>query len=202
MKKIICALASVAAIISISSCTKANGGEEPSESENSYINASDKSKWQYFSFSQNKVVGSSDDSGNAEWFARNDWDIAICRYSIRTNSGAATSIGSKGGVYTFDTSTKYESVISVPEGAEFAVDKEVTSEGMGGSVTTVKSEATVIVFKTNSDGSLVMPPVYLQAPVYIFRSADGQHCYKVSFTQYTDEQSQSGHVKFDWSEIR
>lgn len=73
---------------------------------------------------------------------------------------------------------------------------------MGGTTTTVKSEATVIRFKTNADGSLVMPPVYLQAPVYLFRSADGEKTYKVLFTQYKNDESESGHVQFDWKQIK
>lgn len=190
-----------AAFAALASCTKPGTTDKEPVTESSYIDATAKDVWQYWSFSQNKLVGSADDSANAEWFARNDWDIAISRYSIRTNSGVATTVGSQGGVYTFDASTAYADVTAVPEDAVFAQDKEVTSEGMGGTTTTVKSEATVIVFKQNSDGSLVMPPVYLQAPVYIFRSADGAHCYKVLFTQYQNSESVSGHVKFDWAEI-
>lgn len=193
--------AAFAAMALLASCTKPGSNDKEPVSESSYIDATAKDVWQYWSFSQKKLVGSADDSANAEWFARKDWDIAISRYSIRTNSGAATTVGSQGGVYTFDASTAYADVKSVPQGASFAQDKEVTSEGMGGTTTTVKSEATVILFKKNSDGSLVMPPVYLKAPVYIFRSADGAHCYKVQFTQYQNSESVSGHVKFDWAEI-
>lgn len=183
------------------SCQKAGNGET-SVDESSYINATEDNVWQYFSFEQKKVIGSADDSANSEWFARKDWDIAVCRYSIRTNSGAATTVGASGGVYTFDEGVTYSSVSSVPSGAVFVEDKEVTSSGMGGTTTTVKSEATVIRFKTNADGSLVMPPVYLQAPVYLFRSADGEKTYKVLFTQYKNDESESGHVQFDWKQIK
>lgn len=200
MKKLKLTLLAVLAVFSVS-CQKTQKGETTVD-ESSYVNASANNVWQYFSFEQNKVIGSADDSANSEWFARKDWDIAICRYSIRTNSGAATTVGASGGVYTFAEGVAYSSVSSVPSGAVFAEDKEVTSAGMGGTTTTVKSEATVIRFKTNSDGSLVMPPVYLQAPVYIFRSADGQKTYKVLFTQYKNEQSESGHVQFDWKLIK
>ena len=131
-----------------------------------------------------------------------DWDIAINRYSIRTNSGEASSTGAKGGVYTFDSTVTFDSVAEVPAGATFSTDKAVTSEGMGGTTTTVKSEATVILFKTDAEGNKVMPPVYLQAPVYLFRSADGNHCYKVLFTQYQDENKESGHVIFSFAEVK
>ena len=119
-----------------------------------------------------------------------------------TNSGEASSTGAKGGVYTFDSTVTFDSVAEVPAGATFSTDKAVTSEGMGGTTTTVKSEATVILFKTDAEGNKVMPPVYLQAPVYLFRSADGNHCYKVLFTQYQDENKESGHVIFSFAEVK
>ena len=73
---------------------------------------------------------------------------------------------------------------------------------MGGKTTMVKSNATVILFKKNNDGSMIMPPVYLQAPVYIFRTADGKDYYKLQFTQYQNENKVTGHVKFYSAKIK
>lgn len=192
-------------ILGFISCSKSNSDEQPlAETKEAYIDATSKTSWHYFSLSQNKVVGTGEESevDNQQWAARNDWDLAVNRYSIRTNSGAATSIEAKGGVYRFSTSTTFNSVTELPSDITFSPDKEVTSEGMGGTTVTVKSDATIIVFKTNEDGSMVMPPVYLQAPVYIFRTADGKDHYKVQFTQYQDENKVAGHVKFYLSQIR
>ncbi len=176
---------------------------DPKPSTEANVDASSTSEWQYFSFSENEVVGSAADqgTGNAEWFAKNNWDIAIKRYSIRTNSGEATTIGSQGGVYTFDDNAEYETTVSLPDGAAFATDVAVTEQGMGGEITTVKSTAQVIKFKTNEDGSLIMPPVYLPTPVYAFKSADGTKTYKVLFTQYKDANGNSGKVKFKFVEM-
>ena len=136
---------------------------------------------------------------HAAWAARTDWDLAVCRYNFRTNSGTSTSVGAKGGIYTstltFDTLTK------VPAGAVFEEDKVVTSSGMSGTTSVSESNATVITFQTNADGSKVMPPVYLKAPVYILRTADGASFYKVEFTQYQDENKVTGHVKFNFARI-
>ncbi len=192
-------------LLALVSCSKSkNGTETPLKTNEAYIDATSRTSWHYFSLSQNKIVGSGEESeaDNKKWAARKDWDLAINRYNVRTNSGAATSVSSQGGVYIFPPQTNFLSVTSLPKGITFEADKAITSEGMGGTTTTVKSKATVILFKTNDDGSLVMPPVYLQAPVYIFRTADGKQYYKLQFTQYQNEKKVSGHVKFYSAEIK
>jgi len=168
---------------------------------NYYIDASSKTTWHYFSLKSGKEVGSGEetDVDNKKWFASNDWDFAVCRYAIRTNSGAATSIGSTGGIYTCEEGVKFTALETVPNGAIFTVDKAVEISGHGKSGEIIKSTAQVITFKANEDGSLVMPPVYLQSPVYIFKTADGKKVYKINFTQYINDDGISGHVKFEFA---
>lgn len=206
MKKTFFILSALFIATLFSSCDK-DEPETPTvgETKEVYIDATSGGTWQYFSFKENKIigVGAENDEQNAIWFARNDWDIAIKRYAIRTNSGKATSINSKGGVYITDENVTFESITAMPENITFLTDKAVTEQGMGGTTTTtIKSDATVIKFKLNDDGTMVMPPVYLKAPVYIFRSADGKANFKVYFTQYKDENNVSGHVKFNFAEIK
>ena len=174
----------------------------PGETKGYYVDATSNTTWSYFSLANGRLVGTGEETeaDNATWFARKDWDIAINRYHVRTNSGSATSAGAQGGLITCDESVSFNSVSSLPTGT-FAVDKPITSSGMGGETTVIKSDATVILFKKNADGSSVMPPVYLQAPVYIFRTADGASYYKVQFTQYKDENNATGHVKFNAAQI-
>lgn len=197
--KIFLSALSLMVILGFSSCSKDDSTELPSaETKEAYINATSKTTWHYFSLAENKVVGTGEENttDNTAWAARKDWDVAVNRYLVRTNSGAATSVSAQGGVYTFGASTTFNSVTAIPDGATFAADKAVTSEGMGGSTTVVQSVAAVILFKKNEDGSTIMPPVYLQAPVYIFRTADGKDNYKLQFAQYQDENKVTGHVKF------
>jgi hypothetical protein len=172
------------------------------ETLSQYIDASSKTTWHYFSFKNGVEVGTGEETvtDNTTWFARTDWDIAICRYYIRTNSGAATSVGSQGGVFTCDENVNFTSLEVVPDGAVVVGDKAVTITGHGGtSSEVVESTAQVIQFKLDEDGSMVMPPVYLQSPVYIFKTADGKETYKVNFTQYVNEEGTTGHVKFDYA---
>ena len=188
-----------AGIVSLTACNKTEPVSYPSAE--AYIDATSKTTWTYFSFSEGKTVGTGEENetDNARWAARTDWDIAVCRYNIRTNSGKASSVGARGGVYV--SAGTFDSLTAVPEGATFEVDDVVTSSGMGGTTSVVESTATVITFMANEDGSLVMPPVYLKAPVYIFRTADGARCFKVEFTQYQDENKVSGHVKFNYARL-
>jgi hypothetical protein len=205
MKKVFIILTMSVLTLSFASCSKDDDEKIPQagETKESYIDASSQTAWNYFSFAENKIVGSAEESdeNNATWGARKDWDIAIRRYNIRTNSGAFTTAGASGGVYTLDAATTYASIQQVPANAVFEIDQAITSQGMGGTTTIVRSTAQVIVFKANEDGSLIMPPVYLPAPVYIFRSADGNSFYKVLFTQYLNEASVAGHVTFDHANI-
>jgi len=198
MKKSILLIA--AATLAFAACNK---NEEPfsREAQEAYIDATSKTTWTYFSLAEGAVVGTGEENeaDNAAWAARTDWDFAVCRYNIRTNSGKATSVNAKGGVYT--SSETFAALTKLPQDATFVADDVVTSRGMSGETSVVESLATVITFMTNEDGSKVMPPVYLKAPVYVFRTADGEKCYKVEFTQYQDENKVTGHVKFNFARL-
>jgi len=200
MKNRILLYLTAATALAFAACDKT---EKPfsREAQEAYIDATSKTTWTYFSLAEGAVVGTGEENAadNAAWAARTDWDFAVCRYNIRTNSGKATSVGAKGGVYT--SSETFAALDKLPQDATFAADDVVTSRGMSGETSVVESLCTVITFMTNEDGSKVMPPVYLKAPVYVFRSADGEKCYKVEFTQYQDENKVTGHVKFNFARI-
>ena len=88
------------------------------------------------------VTGAESEADNAAWAARTDWDMAVCRYNIRTNSGTSSSTGANGGVYT--STLTFEGISSIPADAAFEADKLVTSSGLGGEKTVSESSATVI----------------------------------------------------------
>ncbi len=194
----------------LTSCDKDEKNEPTKEKPSAFtgatamIDATSYTDWNYYSLSEKKLVGkgAEDSLTNQAWFARNDWDFAVKRYEVRTNSGAASSINSQGGVYTFADGIDFHSATALPAGASFEVDQAVTEAVMaGGEKTTIKSKAQVVLLKKNDDGSFVMPPVFLPSPLYAFRSADGQKVYKLTFTQYKDEEGTSGKVKFGFEEI-
>ncbi len=197
MKKTLILIA--AAAMTLVACNKVNTFSR--DAVEAYIDATSKTTWTYFSLSDGAVVGTGEENetDNAVWASRTDWDFAVCRYNIRTNSGKSTTTGAKGGVYI--SSETFETLTRLPDGITFETDELVVSQGMSGTTSVVESTATVILFLTNEDGSKVMPPVYLKAPVYIFRTADGTKCYKVEFFQYQDENKVTGHVKFNFARI-
>lgn len=225
MKKLLFAFTAMLALLAFSSCSKDddNKDDDKDDDKNEIIVTKvsiDASKvavpnpenpdkptstgyWRYYSFSQNKVLGQGLESveDNAKWAARTDWDVAINTYTIKTNSGTSTTSGGKCGVYTAE-GVSFESILTVPANAKFEADVLVTAGGMGGVTTVSKSTSQVIQFKKDADGSLIMPPVYLQSPVYIFKSVGGNKNYKVNFTQYLNADKVAGHVEFDIAEIK
>lgn len=74
----------------------------------------DDTKWTYLSLETGKVVGTSpidNPSTDQEWSRRTDWDIAICKGMIRTNSG--TSGCGNGGIQTTDQT--FEQIHEAPQ---------------------------------------------------------------------------------------
>ncbi len=157
----------------------------------------DAKTWYYYSFATKSFVGSGLSADDAKWFARTDWDFAICEYELRTNSGTSTTASAKGGAHRSDK-TKLADITSIP--STYTVDTEFSSTGMGG-VVTVKSQTifdpnykyygVVDYMKNPTDPTspdMSGPgPTYLQAPVYVFKTANGESFYKVLFTKYTTD---------------
>ncbi len=193
------AAAVVLGLLAMTACEK----KPKNEVKGAAIEAVERDTWHYFSFTTGAEVGTGKENveDNGLWFARTDWDMAVNRYKIRTNSGAATSVGAQGGVYTFGDNVTFDAA-ELPAGADFVADKAVKEESMGtDSITTIKSGAAVVRFKTNAEGEMIMPPQFMKAPVYAFRTADGLGYYKVEFTQYQNEAGESGHVRFDFEKM-
>ncbi len=219
MKKIILLL--LAAVSALSSCSKNENITPVGDTKEAYIDATSKTTWNYYSLSENKIVGTGEENeaDNAKWAARTDWDIAVKRYNIRTNSGEFTKANAKGGVYIYtgavadggvyiyDDKQPFTSITNVPSNAIFETDKTVTYTGMGGTTTTIQSNAETIKFKMKLDEKTQkwtkeMPPVYMKAPLCIFKTANGNEYYKVEFTQYMNEEGKTGHIKFNLAQIQ
>ncbi len=213
-------LATTILAISFTSCNDDDpASTPPGNTKEAFIDAGSETIWQYYSFAENKIVGSAE--GNAEndaaWAKRKDWDIAIRRMYIRTNSGTSTTVAANGGVFTFDINntdklgniipvTSFASIQNIPDNVSITPDTVVTYGGHGGNITTSQSNAIVVAMEKKIDETTkeivtAMPPIYRKMPVYIFRSADGSNYYKVEFTQYKDENNKSGQDKFNYAQI-
>ena len=197
MKKLFLLLS--VAMLSFTACSDDdnNPGGDQGKTVHQYVDATAKDTWNYYSFEKQAVVGVGAENAedNAAWAKRTDWDMAINRYQVRTNSGAATSVNAKGGLYTCEAGVTLESLTQLPAGAKFEADKAVTEPSMaGGEVTTVKSTAVVAVMEG-------MPPIWHKAPLYVIRTADGKGYVKVQFTHYKNDKGESGHVQFDFAKL-
>lgn len=213
------------AVMALSACSKEEPDPKPvvGETKEVQIDATSNTAWHYFAFAENKIVGSEEESvdNNAKWGARKDWDVAFCKYHIRTNSGAFTKANAQGGVYIFktkemeghvyvydDANSSYEKINSVPAGITFATDTEKEFKQMGGIILKrIQSEASSVTFKMKlmdkekDIWGKEMPPVYLKAPLCLFRSADGKKVYKVHFKEYLNADAVSGHITLRYAEI-
>lgn len=92
--------------------------------------------WNYFSFSDGKIVGTGDASAesDAEWKARVDWDIAFTRLYARTNSG--TSGNGSGGVVEIeagnaDKAAVFANLVTAPTSGYLVDEKAELMIGMG-----------------------------------------------------------------------
>lgn len=71
-------------------------------------------QWTYISLETGRSIGTSrigDQDADNEWSRRTDWDIAICKDVIRTNSG--TSGCGNGGIQITDQ--KFEQILEAPQ---------------------------------------------------------------------------------------
>lgn len=201
MKKVLLLFAVVC--LSFVSCSDEDNVSITEQSASVTLDATSKTTWHYYSLQKNKFVGSGEKSDDAAWSARTDWDLAICRYMVRTNSGVSTTVDAKGGVFVCPETVTYDALNVIPQNSKIEADVAVTIPSYGGQMLTVnRSKATVITFKKDATGEMIMPPVYLAAPVYIFQTADGLLHYKLAFTQYLNASNESGHVKFKVAKIK
>jgi hypothetical protein len=201
MKKVVLLFAVVC--LSLLSCSDDDSVSTTEQSANVTLDATSKTTWHYYSLQKNKFVGTGEKADDAAWSARTDWDLAICRYMVRTNSGTSTIVGAQGGVFICPQSVTYDALNAMPQKSKIEADVAVTTPSHGGAMITVNmSKATVITFKKDESGNIIMPPVYLPTPVYIFRTADGLMYYKLAFTQYLNASNESGYVKFKVAKIK
>jgi hypothetical protein len=194
MKKILLLLTmTIASITFFTSCDKDKGGDDktPATGKTVEINvASSWATWNYFSFSQGKVVGTGDASleSDAEWAARVDWDIAFTRLYARTNSGK--SGGGKGGVVEIgvgndDKASVFANLKEAPTSGyivdEIVENIMISMGGSDGPGTYASGSSSTI----NSWLKMGMP-VEVTPKVFAIKTADGK-CAKIYLKGYENE---------------
>ena len=175
--------------LTISSCKeeKKKTPEETKEIKALTIDATKYDKWVYVSFVQGKVVEISNYKNDLSW------DMAIHRYDVRLNGGAA---GKGQGAALETTSTELSALTSIPATGYVVdvMDSIMLSMPPTYDYQPINHEAS----KWMSLNTSSMPPTYeLSNKVYVFKTADGKHV-KIKFLDYLNAENKSGYIKFSY----
>ena len=185
------ALFSVVAL-TVSSCKpeETKKPEEPKETKTLTVDATKYDKWIYVSFVQGKVVEVSDYKNDLSW------DMAIHRYDIRLNGGAA----GKGQGAALETSYKELNELTIIPTAGYVVDVMDSiriSMPPTYSYQPINHEASKWMFVDET----IMPPTndtYKPSnKVYVFKTAEGKHV-KIKFIDFINAENVRGHIKFSY----
>ena len=152
------------------------------------VDASDYTKWVYFSFERGATVAVTNPANDLSW------DIALHRYDLQTNGGVSGN-GQGGALAT--TGTKLNEVTTVPNGT-FVEDVEAEIMIAMPPAYAAGSKNEVLAAWLTMDTSVMPPPPPTYSKlVYIVRTASGKHV-KVLFTDYTNAEGTPGHVTFSY----
>ncbi len=179
----IIALFVLGAILSVSCSDKDNNnGPSSTTSKTVKIDATDYTKWIYFSFEKDAIVEIDDFQTSM------DWDIAFHRYDVRVNCGTAGP--GSGGSYDAGV-VGFETVTEAPETGYVVNDSitvMMTSNYMES--TTVPGD-TLIAHWLTFQGP---PPTYtINDNIYILKTAKGKYA-KIWLESYHDDENNSGTV--------
>ncbi len=209
----------LAPVVLSTGCRKQKPDEEPDESQNSIksgqlvVVAQDRTKWTYVSFVQGKVVGEASSvnpnnpentdtvSGDAEWKARKDWDVALSWTRWRTNGGTSGDGGAK---VAMTDITDFDALRTIPPAGAFFEDSlyriNISNE-MGESVLRPASANRALSSLIVMDLSQMPPPTYVKQNVFVLRIPSGQYV-KLQVLDYFNEKKERGYIKFRWAEIK
>ena len=170
---------------------------EIKESSFSQINATEYTKWVYIDLSERKATTVEIGEEHKSEIPDN-WDIAIHRYDIKTNEGAAYQTS-----YTSFDALKASG--KLPDDKDFVKDEWTTDKiaidmsGMmeGNIVYTDSYYNSILSTWLNVDTS-TMPPIYTMSnQVYLIRLKDNTYA-AIRFTNYTNAKGIKGYIDFDF----
>lgn len=170
---------------------------EIKEGSFSQINATEYTNWVYIDLSGRKATTVEIDEGHESEIPE-EWDIAIHRYDIKTNGGAAYQT-------TYTSINDLKDSGELPENENFVKDEWTTEKiaidmtGMmeGNIIYTEDNRNAVLSGWLNVDTSS-MPPIYTMSDqVYLIRLKDDTYA-AIRFTNYTNSRGVKGYIDFDY----
>jgi len=159
-----------------------------SESSSMLIDATNYSRWVYFSFEAGDTIQVSDPSTSKEW------DLALMRSNLRTNSG--TSGNALGGVYNAGT-VGMSSILQAPESG-YVVDDSI--EVYDHDTHSYKNVAGSLALAgwLSMDMSAMPPTVTYTDSIYVIKTAKGNYA-KIHVTDYYGgDGTASAMIAFDY----
>ncbi|PID27890.1 MAG: hypothetical protein CR982_04900 [Candidatus Cloacimonadota bacterium] len=175
-------LISALALLLISCNESSSSSNDTGEVNKTTVDASNPSKWAYFSFEKGETVEVSDEQTD-------EWDIAFKRMMIKTNSG--TSGSGDGGVINF-APVEFDDVDSAPMGY-YVVDDTCGIEAMHLSWSGNKALFDWYVMT----GGMKAP--HLDSKGYSYIVKNGDRYTKLKLDSYYDPETEvSGFITFTW----
>ncbi len=170
---------------------------QEAESDTLSLYAKDYTIWHYFSF-ENGIVGTGsadpEDSDDAEWKARTDWDLAFHYKDIRTNSGES-GVG-KGGMLEA-SETDFDLVVEAPTSGytvDGSLDIRLTA-AMPPAYTTSTANSVCDDWASydHDEGAWVFVE-----KVFVVKTADGKYA-KIWLKSFLDDEDTSGTITMDYA---
>lgn len=170
---------------------------EIKEGSFSQINATEYTNWVYIDLSGRKATTVEIGEGHESEIPE-EWDIAIHRYDIKTNGGAAYQT-------TYTSINDLKDSGKLPDEDSFVKDEWTTEKiaidmtGMmeGNIIYTEDYRNTVLSGWLNVDTS-TMPPIYTMSDqVFLIRLKDDTYA-AIRFTNYTNARGVKGYIDFDY----
>ena len=150
------------------------------------VDASDYSKWVYFSFKEDTVVSITDFENSS------DWDLGFHRSDLRVNCGMSGP--GQGGSYVTNE-TNFDDVVTAPEtgyALNDMIDIAVDITSMPPVMETVPGDTVLAKWITKEYGQ--SGPEYTYSDdFFIIKTADGKYA-KIWLKDYFDNDANGGHV--------
>ncbi len=161
--------------------------------------------WRYYSFEKGFATpvgeGSADpETGDdAKWAKRTDWDIAFCRYQIRTNGGASGN--GKGAVAIIKENASMDDFSKLKEAPKsgyisddkrdimYAMPPKNAMVGMSSVSTWVTEE--VLDLATHKIKTTIVPTLF------VLKTANGKYV-KIYITNYKNAKGKTGFITFNY----
>lgn len=155
------------------------------------IDASDYSKWVYFSFEEDTIVPITDFENST------DWDLGFHRYDLRVNCGMSGQ--GQGGSYATGE-TDFESVVTAPEtnySINDMIEISIDITSMPPVSETVPGDTVLAKWIDVEFGQ--SGPIYsFSNEIFIVKTAEGKYV-KIWLKDYFDDGANSGHVTMKYA---